>query len=520
MTWAVTEKGIVVDDGPDRIVDVLLGDQRIWSVHSQVRARNVDGVRLVRWPPALAPRVTGSARWRLIDHGDAEVLLDEQVTLGGVDSPASLVDEHDQPLTLDKFGRLQVAFAAAAEGTVGALVDGVELVLGVLAQTGLPAFPAYGTLLGAVREGRVLAHDSDADVAYFSEHSAPVDLIRESYRIERALVAAGLKVRRGSGLMMKVRIPGPGPGRRGIDVFCAFFVGDTLYVIHQVATRMRRDQVLPLGTVTLQGRELPAPADPDAFLTGMYGPTWRVPDPAFRFSTPREVHDRLDAWIGGLRGERNHWMRRYAPLSDDPVRASRGGWSTWVLDRLPPTMPVLDIGCGRGGDVLAYADAGHQATGIDLVPAAVAAARRRARAKHMNADFAAVNVGDLRHVLATTAWWARRRPAAKGRAVTARLLLDAVPGEARENVWRICRTLLRPGSRAPAEGGRALLEVLDASVADEKQNLFVKTERLQPIPLDRLRAEIASWGGQVTEMEHVRDGGDAPSTTRMVVTWQ
>ncbi len=518
MTWAVTEKGIVVDDGPDRIVDVLLGDQRIWSVHSQVRARNVDGVRLVRWPPALAPRVTGSARWRLIDHGDDEVLLDEQVTLGGVDSPASLVDEHDQPLTLDKFGRLQVAFAAAAEGTVEGLVDGVELVLGVLAQTGLPAFPAYGTLLGAVREGRVLAHDSDADVAYFSEHSAPVDLIRESYRIERALVAAGLKVRRGSGLMMKVRIPGPGPGRRGIDVFCAFFVGDTLYVIHQVATRMRRDQVLPLGTVTLQGRELPAPADPDAFLTGMYGPTWRVPDPAFRFSTPREVHDRLDAWIGGLRGQRNHWMTRYGPLSDQPVRPHREGWSAWVLDRMAPEVAVLDIGCGRGGDALAYAVAGHRVSGVDLVPAALPPARRRARVRGLTADFSVLNLADLRHVLATTAWWSRR-PTPAGRAVTARLLLDAVPAQARENVWRMCRTLLRPGPSSPG-GGRAYVEVADAAVSGRQQDRFVEEERLEPVPLDQLQAEAASWGGTCTEIAHVRDGGDAPATTRMVVTWQ
>ena len=63
---------------------------------------------------------------------------------------------------------------------------------GLLHAEGLEAFPAYGTLLGAVRDGAFIGHDSDADVGYVSRHTHPLDVIRESHRVQRAVAAAGL----------------------------------------------------------------------------------------------------------------------------------------------------------------------------------------------------------------------------------------------------------------------------------------------------------------------------------------
>ena len=56
----------------------------------------------------------------------------------------------------------------------------MERILDALHEIGIEAFPAYGTLLGAVREGRLLGHDSDADLGYVSRRTVPVDVIRES----------------------------------------------------------------------------------------------------------------------------------------------------------------------------------------------------------------------------------------------------------------------------------------------------------------------------------------------------
>ena len=46
-----------------------------------------------------------------------------------------------------------------------------------LEEAGVRPFLAYGTLLGAVRQGDFIGHDSDADLGYVSEHDHPVDAV-------------------------------------------------------------------------------------------------------------------------------------------------------------------------------------------------------------------------------------------------------------------------------------------------------------------------------------------------------
>jgi 2-polyprenyl-3-methyl-5-hydroxy-6-metoxy-1,4-benzoquinol methylase len=59
---------------------------------------------------------------------------------------------------------------------------------------------------------------------------------------------------------------------------------------------------------------------------------------------------------------------------------------------------VLDVGCGTGENALFLAGQGHEVTGVDAVPAAVVAARRKARERGIDADFVvhdALALGEL-----------------------------------------------------------------------------------------------------------------------------
>ncbi|HXZ99456.1 MAG TPA: methyltransferase domain-containing protein [Candidatus Binatia bacterium] len=56
---------------------------------------------------------------------------------------------------------------------------------------------------------------------------------------------------------------------------------------------------------------------------------------------------------------------------------------------------LLDLGCGTGAAAVRLAESGWQVTGIDYVPAAVVAARRRAAESGVAADF---RVGDVTHL--------------------------------------------------------------------------------------------------------------------------
>ena len=49
-----------------------------------------------------------------------------------------------------------------------------------------------------------------------------------------------------------------------------------------------------------------------------------------------------------------------------------------LLEKYPPTDPVLDIGCGSGDLAIYLAQHGHQVIGVDFVEAAILDARRKA----------------------------------------------------------------------------------------------------------------------------------------------
>ena len=77
-------------------------------------------------------------------------------------------------------------------------------------------------------------------------------------------------------------------------IFGGFFVGDHLALMGEVWAPFEREWIFPLGTTTLEGRTLPAPARPEPLLEAMYGPGWKVPDPAFKFEKSDAAQRRFD----------------------------------------------------------------------------------------------------------------------------------------------------------------------------------------------------------------------------------
>ena len=352
----------------------------------------------------------------------------------------------------------------------------------------------------------MIGNDSDADLGYVSHLTHPVDVIRESFRIQRELVALGYRITRYSALAFKVDVEEADGTIRGLDVFGGFLMHGRLYLMGEIGDRFEESWIYPLGTTTLEGRTFPAPADTDRVLTAMYGASWRVPDPAWHFAPPAWTVRRLNGWFRGLRVGRAKWDRVYS-RAQTPLAAEPSPLVAWAAEREPEAATYADLGCGRGADVLWMAGRGVPSVGLDFQPRSYAEAAAR---DVPDAEFWRCNLLELRDVLPAGAELARRPGP---RLLVARHLVDTLGVEARTNLWRLARMAL-----AGEGGGRLYLEFLSRFGDDGyAKDLHVKRRRPR-----MLIAELERAGATVVHRETIKmSGSPKPSkVARVVVEWR
>ncbi|HET7385377.1 MAG TPA: class I SAM-dependent methyltransferase [Nocardioidaceae bacterium] len=513
----VDDEGIHARTDAEVVLDVLFDGRRIWSFWLQRDGERRRGEYVVPWPGALRRFLNGTTQLRLVEHVNERVVYDAQVGLGEGDQPIAVVNEQGRPLGLDKSNRLTQTFDTRSAEHVEPLLDAIEEVLGALRLAGVDPFLAYGTLLGAVRGGKLIGHDSDADLGYVSERTRPVDVVRESFALQRALADMGYRITRYSGAAFKVDVAEADGSLRGLDVFGGFLAEGNLHLMGEIRTPFRREWIFPLGTTSLEGRTLPAPVDTDRFLTATYGPTWRVPDPAYHFATPESTHRRLNGWFRGTRVKRENWDRTYSGPGLAMPDLTRSGFARWVRrqeDGFPAT--VVDIGCGRAVDALWFARNGSRVIGLDYVLRGSDAVAELAAREGVPLERRHLNLCELRSVLANAA----RIAALPGEKVlVARHIAEATDRVGRGHLWRACEMMLRGD---PA-GGRLYLEFLAGRGTGDG---FARSNHLHTLRVSQVEQEIAARGGRIVSRRVRQDGGvldgvaRANRICRMVVEWQ
>lgn len=507
--------GVAIDSARPAVVDVLFDSRWVWSFQAERDTRKVlrrTVHHYAPWPECLLPYLHGTGHVTVRERSSERTLFDGDYAFDSSDTRVRIADGQGRSLIVDKAGELQCAFAERGQATVDALLDAVEDVLARLAGAGVDAFLAYGGLLGAVRDGAFIPHDSDADVAYLSKYTAPVDVARESFALERVMIEAGYWTWRFSAADFKVIVPDP-EGGRAIDVFAGFVVEDVFYLLPEVASEtFRTDMILPLGEVELHGRSITAPADPEALLEITYGPHWRIPDPSFKFEAPQWVRHRLTGWLRGNNGNHDHWWSFYFGQSNETVPTEPSPFARWVNDREPLGSAIVDIGTGTGRDALWFARQDRGVLGLDYIPAATERAGNIARSEELPARFRTLNLYDTRQVLALGADLAHQ---SETPVLYGRFLIHALKDAGRLNLWRIANMSLR-------RGGKFYLEFrtgLDENAEHEFGEHFRRY--LEP---DAVIAEIEASGGQI---EHCEAGHglavykqEDPHVCRLVATWK
>ncbi len=146
-----------------------------------------------------------------------------------------------------------------------------------------PVILYAGALLGYVRDGALIGHDDDIDVAiHLGDH--PLEDIAPLWHAYKKRLKA-------LGLLDEKSVDDPGVAiklvnKLGIDVdlFPSWTSNDRFSVYPYSLDALARDAIFPLKPF-LQTRIM-LPNDPEAMLVQSYGQGWKVPDPLFHFDWP------------------------------------------------------------------------------------------------------------------------------------------------------------------------------------------------------------------------------------------
>jgi hypothetical protein len=520
---AITREGLRLVGAPREPLLVFFDDQYIWSF-TPGRDGSLDGETAeIGWPQALVPFLTGSTGVRVATYDASVVLHDAEVSFDDAPQRVAFVDRAGSPYSIDKVGHLARAFEETSDDVKQELLEASALVLKELRERcGVEAYLCYGALLGAVRQGTMLGHDSDVDLCYYTSHTTPADIIAESYRIQRALRELDWNVLRMSAGDIKVVWPLSDGRGAHIDIFSAFTIPDSSGgTFYQFGNRNGKfdveEHLLPLGTIDLEGVSFPAPKHPEAMLAFIYGENWRVPDPGFRYQDSPIGTRRLDGWFRGFRTEAPLWLSAFQGPSLDRQPTTPSEFATWVEPQLGPDAKVIDLGAGAGRDSFYFAGQGHHVVATDYSRPALGVVRRRLAelsattpelADRMRVDMLVLN--EARMVLQLAASLAR-----DPHHLYARGLIGSLDEEARHHLFRLASVGLR-------RGGALFLEF---STTREGEELPLP----EPAGLTRrfdvgwLTMEIEQHGG-VVEYLDIAPGTDMfdlpdPAVARMKVVF-
>ena len=512
MTVLVDATGLVVPASLHGPIDVLFDGRRVWSFDPGHDGRPHGGRLTVPWPWRLLPHLDGTADVRLVEHAGGRVVYTGSVSFGSRPERVQVEDAVGRPLAVDKAGHLQHDFSTLPGSARQEVMDAMERVVEDLTGgCGLDVYLMYGCLLGAVRDGHLIGHDSDVDLAYLSRYHHPFDIIRECRTAMRRMRDLGWTVVRMSDANFKVWAPLSEGGRCGIDVFGSFHIGRRFMVTGSLTGTLDRSALVPFGSVTLEGRQVVAPARPEEVLEFTYGPEWRTPDPAFHFRhDPVDVR-RMDEWFRASRRRYRFWDDFYAGSDSAAVPSKASLFARWVEPRLDRRAHVLDVGAGNGRDAVYLAARGHRVTAMDFSQKGLRRTGALSRRRGVTVGRRYLNLVDLRSALLTGAVVAQR-PGPHD--VYARGLLDALPRFGRDNFWRLASMVQRAG-------GATYLEFRTPESEDEPT--FFGAHRRTFADPDEVVHEIESYGGHVDHLETGRDlaplGHENPHVCRLVARW-
>ena len=198
--------------------DVYFDGHHAWSFGvGESRTTKVDDGLLVEWPRRMTRWLQGTSVVQVISA--EQIVFRDEVAFGDGQGRVKFVDKDGIPVMIDKWGLLQRPFSGRDPKVIEQIVDVTAQILDVMERDcGLHGWIAFGTLLGAAREGKVIGFDSDVDLAYLSEQPTPSEMATELYAVARALREHGFQVQQKTASFITVVLQSADGGAASVDV--------------------------------------------------------------------------------------------------------------------------------------------------------------------------------------------------------------------------------------------------------------------------------------------------------------
>jgi SAM-dependent methyltransferase len=315
----------------------------------------------------------------------------------------------------------------------------------VLAEAyGYDVFLAYGSMLGAVREGGFIGHDLDFDSAFVSKHTDGADAASELRDIALLLIDRGFDVA-GVGTHLHVH-PIDDPDTR-IDLFHHYF---------DASGRMRfpfgfaGDSVVEAsdwqGTkeIDFLGTRVLVPTNGEQIVEHLYGSDWRIPQPGFAWRRDRTDRAR-EAIMPAAYAQTIYWAKFYARTG-----FAKGSTFFEKVDGRPDVPGrVIDIGCGDGRDSHAFGRTGRSVLGVDRSLVGVQHARDKAAEMGLSdrVQFEVCDVADDARTVLTSVTSDPDMPVL----FYLRFFLHSVPEDVQDTLLQAIADVARPGDMLAAE---------------------------------------------------------------------
>jgi hypothetical protein len=166
-----------------------------------------------------------------------------------------------------------------------------------LREEGYEVFLNSGTLLGVVRDARLIDHDDDVDLALVLHAGTEAEAAQEWSELRRKLEAMGLFDAQSFKPDQPAIYKLTPAGQVQVDLFPAWIEDGKVFVYPHTHGALDREDVLPLRPCALTGHALPA--DPAKMLQENYGEGWANPDPLFKFPW-KAANDRFAPFLERL----------------------------------------------------------------------------------------------------------------------------------------------------------------------------------------------------------------------------